>query len=474
MSALGKLLRTTAFKLSLFYLGFFALSLVVALGWVAISAERLMTRQMTDAIEAEIRTLEGVYRRAGLRGLATTVDRRAQAPDAPLYLFTTPIGERITGNVVWVTPGTLDEPGEREIDYARLGDDGETAEHRALVRVYVLPGGFRLLVGRDMGERDRLVAIVWTAIGWSLLLVVLLGFVGGWVLSKRVLKRVEAMGATTRAIMAGDLSGRLAVSGSGDELDRLAESLNAMLDRIVALMEGMRQVSDNIAHDLKSPLARLRAKADEALRTADTPDALRAALEETLAESDDLIRIFNALLMIARLEAGSAAESLDPVDAAEIARGVGELYEALAEEAGVRLSIDAEPSLPVRGNRELLGQALANLVENALKYGVEPDGAREIRLLARRDGARVTLAVEDRGPGIPETERGRVLQRFVRLEDARSRPGFGLGLSLVAAVAHLHGGSLALEDARPGLRASLRLPAPPGLPTLPPALTARR
>lgn len=474
MSALGKLLRTTAFKLSLFYLGFFALSLVVALGWVAISAERLMTRQMTDQIEAEIRTLEAVYRRAGLRGLAASVDRRAQAPDAPLYLFTTPIGERITGNVVWVTPGALDEPGEREIDYARLGDDGEAAEHRALVRVYVLPGGFRLLVGRDMGERDRLVAIVWTAIGWSLLLVVLLGFVGGWVLSKRVLKRVEAMGATTRAIMAGDLSGRLAVSGSGDELDRLAESLNAMLDRIVALMEGMRQVSDNIAHDLKSPLARLRAKADEALRTADGPDALRAALEETIADTDDLIRIFNALLMIARLEAGSAPESLDPVDAAEIARGVGELYEALAEEAGVRLSIEAEPSLPVRGNRELLGQALANLLENALKYGVEPDGAREIRLLARREAGVVTLAVEDRGPGIPEAERGRVLERFVRLEDARSRPGFGLGLSLVAAVAHLHGGSLALEDARPGLRASLRLPAPPGPAVGEPTLTARR
>lgn len=460
MTPLGKLLRTTAFKLSLFYLGVFGLSIVLALGYVAWSAERIMTRGMVETVEAEIAELETVYRRGGLRRLYGAVERRAQAPGASVYLFTTPVGERITGNVVSVSPGALDRPGERIIEYARIEaeDGGAVAVHRALVRVFVLPGGFRLLVGRDMGERDRLVEAIWGAFGWSILVLVALGFVGGWLVSKRVLRRIEAMTATTKTIMGGDLSGRLAVGTAGDELDRLAENLNAMLDRIGELMAGMREVSDNIAHDLKSPLARLRARADEALRTADTPDALREALERTIQDSDDLIRVFNALLMIARLEAGNAEAPLARIDAAEIARGVGELYEAAAEEAGVPLVLDVAQSLPLVGSRELLGQALANLLDNALKYAGEVAPGAPVTLEARRVGAEILIAVTDRGPGIPAADRARVLERFVRLEAARTRPGFGLGLSLVAAVARLHGGTLRLEDAGPGLRVELRLP----------------
>lgn len=475
MTGLAKLLRTTAFKLSLFYLGVFALSIVLALGYVAWSAERILTRGMIQTIESEIADLEDVYRRGGLRRLGGAVNRRAQSPGASVYLFTTPLGERIAGNVASVTPGALDRPGERTIAYERVRDEERSADapeavvvHRALVRVFVLPGGFRLLVGRDMGERDRLVESIRGAFGWSFLVLVLLGFVGGWLVSKRVLGRIEAMTATTKTIMAGDLSGRLAVAGTGDELDRLAENLNAMLDRIGELMEGMRQVSDNIAHDLKSPLARLRARADEALRTAESPDALRAALERTIEESDDLIRVFNALLMIARLEAGNADAVLAPVDAAEIARGVGELYEAAAEEAGLRLELDVADALPLRGSRELLGQALANLLDNALKYAADVAPGAAVTLSARREDGHVVLGVADRGPGIPVADRERATERFVRLETARTRPGFGLGLSLVAAVARLHGGTLRLEDAEPGLRASLVLPAalsppfPPG------------
>ena len=208
---------------------------------------------------------------------------------------------------------------------------------RAIVRIFILPGGFRLLVGRDVEERLRIRDIIRRAFGWSLLLVGVLGFFGGWFVTRRVLKRVDAMTETTRTIMAGDLTGRLAVSGTGDELDRLAQNLNAMLERIGELMTGLKEVSDNIAHDLKTPLTRLRNKADEALRTAQTPDQLRAALEANIEESDNLIRIFNALLMIARLEAGEARETMTDFDAAEVARGVGELYEAAAEEKGVPL-----------------------------------------------------------------------------------------------------------------------------------------
>jgi signal transduction histidine kinase len=263
----------------------------------------------------------------------------------------------------------------------------------------------------------------------------------------------------TRHIMAGDLGGRLKVAGTGDELDRLAQNLNDMLDRIGELMRGMQEVSDNIAHDLKTPLTRLRNKADEALRTAKTPDELKTALEATIDESDNLIRIFNALLMIARLEAGSAREGLADFDAAEAVRGVAELYEALAEEAGVSLEVSVEDSLPVHGSRELLGQAMSNLLDNALKYGASADSShRTIGVSAHRRDGEVRIVVADRGPGIPEAERGRVLERFVRLESARSRPGFGLGLSLAAAVARLHGGALRLEDNEPGLRVVLALP----------------
>jgi signal transduction histidine kinase len=267
--------------------------------------------------------------------------------------------------------------------------------------------------------------------------------------------------------MAGDLSGRLPVAGTGDELDRLADNVNAMLDRIEALMRGLKEVSDNIAHDLKTPLTRLRNRCEQALRSATGEASYRAALESTIAESDDLIRTFDALLMIARAESGQARENMTEFDASEIARDVGELYEPVADEKGIALKIDAPAAAPVRGNRELVSQALANLIDNAIKYagtnGKVNGVPAEIVVKAGNDGERITLSVADRGPGIPDADRGRVVERFVRLEQSRSEPGSGLGLSLASAVARLHGGELKLEDNHPGLRTTIALPrAGPG------------
>ena len=292
---------------------------------------------------------------------------------------------------------------------------------------------------------------------------VVLGIAGGFFVTRRVLKRVDAMTGTTQRIMSGDLSGRLPIAGSNDELDRLAGNLNAMLERIEALMHGLKEVTDNIAHDLKTPLTRLRNRAEEALRTAEDESQYRAALERTIEESDGLIRTFNALLMIARAESGQARDGMTTFDAAEIAHGIGELYEPLADDKGLdaagrsaRRGADArQPRADQPGARQsgrqrhqICGarQRDAGAGQRRRVNGVQP----EIVVKAAGDGDRILLTVADTGPGIPEDDRARAVERFVRLEQSRSQPGSGLGLSLANAVARLHGGELRLEDNTPG------------------------
>ena len=470
MTAFGKLIRTTAFRLTLAYLFLFALFAASLLGYFAWNTRRLITEQITSTVNAEIGEIDDIFGRRGLRGLVFTIENRALRPGANLYLVTTPNGQAIAGNVGSLAPGVMATNGWSETAYRRL-EDQDNADHRALVRVTQLSGGFRLLIGRDLEERKRLFGIVANAAQWSLLIVVVLGLAGGVFVARRVLRRIDAMTGTTQRIMAGDLSGRLPVGRSGDELDRLAENLNAMLERIEALMVGLKEVSDNIAHDLKTPLTRLRNRAEEALASSGSDAEYRHALERTIEESDGLIRTFNALLMIARAESGQARGNMDDFDAAEVANGIHELYEPLAEEDGMTLRLKAT-STRLHGNRELISQALANLVENAIKYGTPAPSAqplsagaadsaesREILIEARRDGDQVLLSVTDHGPGIPEADRKHAVERFVRLEASRTQPGSGLGLSLASAVATLHGGELRLADAHPGLTATLAIPA---------------
>jgi signal transduction histidine kinase len=461
VTALAKLFRATAFRLTLVYLLVFALFAAFLLGYFALNTRRLITEEITSTVDAEITGLAEQYNQGGIRRLVFVIETRSRRPGSSLYLVTTPSGEGLAGNIGSLVPGVLAKPGWMETAYRRL-EDPETAEHHALVRVLQLPGGFRLLVGRDLEERERLFDIIATAGRWSVAIVIILGVAGGVFVSKRVLNRVDAMTLTAQTIMAGDLSERLPIAGSGDELDRLASNLNAMLERIEALMRGLKEVSDNVAHDLRTPLTRLRNRAEEALRSAKDEPGYRGALEATIEESDGLIRTFNALLMIARAESGEARENMSEFDAAEVAQDVSDLYEPLADTKGLALRVEATPA-PVKGNRELVSQALANLVDNAIKYA-EPQGhaangtPAEILVTAGSEGDRIKLAVRDGGPGIPEPDRAHVVERFVRLEQSRTKPGSGLGLSLAAAVARLHGGELKLEDNAPGLKAVLDLP----------------
>ena len=398
----------------------------------------------------------------GIRRLESVIEARKREPGASLYLLTNPIGEPLAGNVEQIPAEVLLHRGFLPITYR--GGGSSDRGRPALVGVYILPGGFRLLIGHDLGDRARIGKVMVRALAISLVFFAALGAIGALFVARRVLKRIDDMNTSAHGIMAGDLTRRLPVSGSGDELDRLAEGLNQMLGRISELMEGLQEVSDNIAHDLRTPLTRLRNHAEAALAFNGDAATYRLALEKTIEESDGLIRIFNALLLIARAEAGGDLEPPEPLDIGEAAKSVAELYEPIAEDEGVALTVRADDGLKVRGNRELIGQAIANLVDNALKYGATNKGGGaeakpDVVITARRVGESVVLTVADRGPGIAPADRTRVLDRFVRLEGSRSRPGSGLGLSLAAAVARMHGGAVELDDNQPGLRVRLTLPA---------------
>jgi signal transduction histidine kinase len=462
---LGRFIRTTAFKLSLIYLAVFAALSLFLIVSIADATNDLLSRQLQDTIDAEIQGLAEQYRTGGVSRLIKVVEARSHMPGASLYLLTDFSGNVIAGNVSDVPSAVLSSADgiARPVPYRRLATDlGDeqpaVASHKALVRVFVLPGGFRLLVGRDLTEREQFRDVVWRAVQLSIGAVLLLGLVTWLFVSRRVLKRIDAVSATSKQIMGGDLGGRLKVDGSGDEFDRLAESLNAMLDRIEQLMHGLKEVSDNIAHDLKTPLTRMRMRIEQALDDPAVGEASREALTATLEDCDGLIRTFEALLRIARVEAGSAGVRTQAVDVAEIVREVAELYEPVAEEQEATLAVAVPEAVMVPGDRDLLAQAVANLVDNALKYGRPEAGRQRVSLAVTRDGEEAVVAVADNGPGVPEADRGRVTQRFVRLEGSRTAPGSGLGLSLVQAVASLHKGALMLGDAAPGLVAELRLP----------------
>lgn len=453
-----KFLRTTAFRHSLIFMALLGASAAAAMIYIYLNTDALLSRRLEQTINTEIQGLAEHYRGRDIASLAETVARRSRGPGNSLYLLTYPNLTYIAGNLGRV-PEELLEPKDKPIDFLYRQAWREDGRQRlARARVFELSGGYRLLVGRDIEDRREFQNVMRAAFIWVLGAMLLVGLGGGWLVSRALLARIDDVSAASRTIMAGDLSQRVPVYGTGDELDRLSENLNAMLERIEQLMTGLREVSDNIAHDLKTPLNRLRNRVEAALRQG-SEAGYREALEATIEEADELIRTFNALLSIARLEAGAVRETMGEVDVSALVADAAELYEPAAEEQGLVLDAHIGEGLRMTGDRQLLGQAVANLIDNAIKYGGREGGSKRIGISADRSDDRIEIAVSDSGPGIPEAERERVLKRFVRLEQSRSRPGSGLGLSLVAAVARLHGGTVRLEDNEPGLKVLLSLPS---------------
>jgi signal transduction histidine kinase len=427
----------------------FGASVSFLLGFIYLSTAAYMEQQIEATIEAEIRGLAERYRLTSLKGLVRSIDERIerQPYSSTIYLLTNARFSHVAGNLNGWPQRTPDSDGWLDFKLEQVGHEGNA--HVARARAFVLPGDFHLLVGRDMYELRSTQALIARTLAWGLAITVMLAMCGAVMMSRSTARRLEAINATSRRIMRGDLSQRVPTRGTHDEFDQLAVSLNSMLDQIQKLMDGVRHVSDNIAHDLRTPLTRLRNRL-EILSHSGSCDQEEA--EHALVEADAMLATFNALLRIARIEAGARREAFTDVSLRSVVEDAAELYEALAEDKGqtFELSISGEPI--ILGDRDLLFQAVANLLDNAIKYA--PAHGR-IELSLGGDHSHACITVTDSGPGIAEQHHQRVLERFTRLEDSRSTPGNGLGLSLVAAVAKLHGASIDLSDAHPGLTVKL-------------------
>ena len=451
-----RLLNSFSFRLAFTYMALFGVSVLLLLWFIYWSTAAYMSRQADATIAAEITGLSERYDMSGLSGLIDAInDRLSRKPTgSSIYLLTTSIQTPIAGNLNRWPAVRADKDGWMNFRLENAAS-GKNEVHLARARSFTLSGGFHLLVGRDIYELEETQQRIIHTLVLGFAITLVLGGAGGYVLSHRVVKRLETINATSREIMDGDLSQRITRQHSGDEFDLLAANLNAMLDKIEELMDDVRRVSDSIAHDLRTPLARLRNRL-ELLRAEQEKSGQNPLLaEQAIADADSLLKTFNALLRIARIETQQHREPLADTDMGALLHDVIELYEPLAEEKHQSLKLRVDADVHLSGDRDLLFQAMANLLDNAIKY-TAPQGAIQVVLDEHNGNGRVTVA--DNGPGIPEGERKQVFQRFYRLEKSRTSPGNGLGLSLVEAVASFHGMTLTLEDNQPGLRVRCTFP----------------
>ncbi|MBM3599179.1 MAG: HAMP domain-containing histidine kinase [Alphaproteobacteria bacterium] len=452
----ARLWRTATFRFALLYALVFALSAVLLLALTYRIGIEVIDRETEAAINGEIDSLNEHYQRQGLTRLADIIAERSgpQGDRLNVYLLADAAFNPLVGNLAaWPKAEMRNDWLEFQVDDAVAGGF-EVRDVRA--RQFRLRGGYRLLVGRETVERARFARITQRTLIWSGGAILALGLIVGLLFSRGLLRRVDDIARASADIVAGDLSRRMPLSGSGDEFDHLGEQLNAMLQHIEALMTSMRVVTDSLAHDLRSPLTRLRSRLEQLQTEAVDPAGRRESLTAAIADVDSVLRTFNALLRIAEAEAQSGRAPLAPVALDQVVTQIVDLYQPLAEERGLQLTTELAANSEVAGHADLLAQAIANLVDNAIKY-TPTDG--RILVALRRNSNVVELSVSDTGPGVPADQRDHVLKRFVRLDPSRHAEGSGLGLSLVAAVARLHGATLTLADNRPGLRVVLAFPA---------------
>ena len=455
LANLRRLVGTHAFRLAALYFAVFALSVLGVLLFVYWTSADFVERQTEATLNAEVTGLAEQYAQRGLSGLVQVVAARSAGNrgDRMLYLVTDPQGRPLAGNIAGWPKGAPARAGWVSFTIAARSK-GTLERDPARGALFIIPGGYRLLVGRDISDAAAFRNRVRETLSWAGLVALGIGLVGGAAMSRNLLRRVEEVNRTSERVMEGHLSDRVPMGGTGDEFDQLAQNLNRMLDQIERLMTAMREVTDNVAHDLKTPLSRLRARLELALLAPADEEGGIAAIGAAIEEADRLLATFNALLSIAEAESGAPRRAAQPLELGQLARAAAELYEPVAEEKGFRMSIAAEPGVVIRGDRHLLSQVLANLFDNALKYA----GGGDISVRVFRAAGRAILEVADRGPGIAERDREVVFDRFVRLEPSRSTPGNGLGLSLVRAVARLHDGIVELGDNKPGLNVRLDFP----------------
>lgn len=468
---LPSLFRRTPFRLTLLFLALFATAAAAVLAWVYVASANEARLRAEEAVRAEVTTLTGIYDARGFDALNMAVIDRTLSRDNFLYLLIDAEGNRVTGSLN-VSPIQDYEGGTVWHTFTMTDTlpDGRVVRPQSRGVQMTLRGGEQLFVGQSLGDTEaylgRLTQALWGAMG----IVVMLGLIGGLLVSRNLERAMGRLNRVVLAVQGGDLKARVPVRGSGDELDELGQGMNGMLDRLEASMASIRHAGDAIAHDLRSPLTRMRAKLEVALIDAEAGKVSGTeALELALSEADDLLKTFNTVLAIARLQAAAGSGNIPDAklfDAADLAADLAELYEPAGEDKGLEFSAEIERGLNIVGNRPFLTQALANIIDNAIKYTPE-GGAVKLRA-RRRSSGEIEFSVTDTGPGVPEADRGRVIERFVRLDNSRTEPGSGLGLALVGAVMEAHGGRIQLDEgpgvfngSGPGLRVALVLAAAP-------------
>lgn len=447
------LIKSTGFRFALLHTFVFVLSVSV-IAWVAeVTVTSALQRQARDRIEMETASMIAEYQRHGIAGLRSTIEERSSVTRHRRlqYAVLDAQGQAIIGDHYLSEFASPAAPGVRSVARSR----GENATDEMLVATRSLSNDLRLVVADNLESVEDVEDVVMNGFLVALALAIMLGLGAGVLFTRSLLRRVDSVTRTAEAIIGGDLSHRIALTGSGDDFDRLSATLNAMLDRIADLLENLRQVSNDIAHDLRTPLARLRQGLEDArLRAASQLD-YQTAIDRGIEEADALLETFSALLRIAQIEAGAQRSAFRPLDLSDVMRTVADAYAPVIEDSGRSLRVDVPDAFTMKGDRELLVQLFANLVENALRH--TPIGT-QITLRLRDAPTEKLAEVSDNGPGIPEVERGRVFRRFYRLERSRTSPGNGLGLSLVAAIAQLHQASIDLLDNKPGLKVVIRFP----------------